>query len=98
MLGAVISPMWSRVPALDDRINAMLAGIGGVNFDVVGRGGTSCDQEKGLNLAEPRRQGLLLGLWSTCSRRHHGDQERQARPPRDRRRLRLLLRRAGGDH
>jgi ribose transport system substrate-binding protein len=40
------------VPALGDRVKGMLEGLKGVNADIVGQGATSCDQEKGLNLAQ----------------------------------------------
>ncbi|MCG6858490.1 MAG: sugar ABC transporter substrate-binding protein [Salaquimonas sp.] len=40
------------VPALDDRVNGMMEGLKGVSVDIVGKGATSCDQEKGLNLAQ----------------------------------------------
>ncbi|MDF2371988.1 MAG: sugar ABC transporter substrate-binding protein [Rhizobiaceae bacterium] len=40
------------VPALDDRVNGMLAGLEGVEVEVVGRGGTNCTQELGVSVAE----------------------------------------------
>ncbi len=40
------------VPALDDRVNGMLAGLEGVKVEVVGRGGTNCTQELGVSVAE----------------------------------------------
>jgi simple sugar transport system substrate-binding protein len=56
------------VPALDDRINGMLAGIEGVKIEVVGRGGTGCDQEKGLNLAQDflTKNPDLKAIYSAC--------------------------------
>jgi simple sugar transport system substrate-binding protein len=40
------------VPALDDRVNGMIEGLGSVKPDIVGRGGTDCTEEKGLNVAQ----------------------------------------------
>jgi ABC-type sugar transport system substrate-binding protein len=40
------------VPALDDRVNGMLEGLGGVNVNIVGRGGTNCTEELGINVAQ----------------------------------------------
>jgi ABC-type sugar transport system substrate-binding protein len=40
------------VPALDDRVNGMLEGLGGVKLDIVGRGATNCTEELGLNVAQ----------------------------------------------
>lgn len=40
------------VPALDDRVNGMLAGLEGVKVEVVGKGGTNCTQELGVSVAE----------------------------------------------
>lgn len=40
------------VPALDDRVNGMLAGLEGVDVKIVGRGGTNCTQELGVTVAE----------------------------------------------
>jgi len=40
------------VPALDDRVNGMLEGLGGVKVDIVGRGATNCTEELGINVAE----------------------------------------------
>jgi ABC-type sugar transport system substrate-binding protein len=40
------------VPALDDRVNGMLEGLQGVNVEIVGRGGTNCTEELGLNVAQ----------------------------------------------
>jgi ribose transport system substrate-binding protein len=41
-----------EVPPLNDRVKGMLDGLKGVKVNIVGRGATSCDQEKGLNLAQ----------------------------------------------
>ena len=40
------------VPALDDRVNGMLEGLGGVKVEVVGKGATNCTQELGTSVAE----------------------------------------------
>lgn len=40
------------VPALDDRVNGMLEGLKGVNVEIVGRGGTNCTEELGINVAQ----------------------------------------------
>ncbi len=40
------------VPALDDRVNGMLEGLGGVDVEIVGRGATNCTEELGINVAE----------------------------------------------
>jgi ABC-type sugar transport system substrate-binding protein len=40
------------VPALDDRVTGMLAGLEGVKVEVVGKGGTNCTQELGVSVAE----------------------------------------------
>ena len=40
------------VPALDDRVNGMLEGLGGVKVKIVGRGATNCTEELGISVAE----------------------------------------------
>ena len=40
------------VPALDDRVNGMLEGLGGLKVEIVGRGATNCTEELGLNVAQ----------------------------------------------
>jgi ribose transport system substrate-binding protein len=40
------------VPALDDRVNGMLEGLKGVEVNIVGKGGTDCTEEKGINVAQ----------------------------------------------
>jgi len=40
------------VPALDDRVNGMLEGLQSVKVEIVGRGGTNCTEELGINLAQ----------------------------------------------
>jgi simple sugar transport system substrate-binding protein len=40
------------VPALDDRVNGMMEGLGGLDVEVVGKTGTNCTEELGLSGAE----------------------------------------------
>jgi ABC-type sugar transport system substrate-binding protein len=40
------------VPALDDRVKGMLEGLKGVDAAIVGKGATSCTEEKGINVAQ----------------------------------------------
>jgi ABC-type sugar transport system substrate-binding protein len=40
------------VPALDDRVNGMIEGLGGLDVKIVGRGATGCTEEQGISLAE----------------------------------------------
>jgi simple sugar transport system substrate-binding protein len=40
------------VPALDDRVNGMLEGLGGLSVNIVGRGATNCTEELGINVAQ----------------------------------------------
>lgn len=40
------------VPALDDRVNGMLEGLGAVKAEIVGRGATNCTEELGINVVE----------------------------------------------
>ncbi|WP_374627821.1 sugar ABC transporter substrate-binding protein [Devosia sp.] len=40
------------VPALDDRVNGMLEGLDGLKVNIVGRGGTNCTEELGINVAQ----------------------------------------------
>src|SRR5690606_18079000 len=40
------------VPALDDRVNGMLEGLGDVKVEIVGRAGTNCTEELGISVAE----------------------------------------------
>ena len=39
-------------PALDDRVNGMLEGLGGLKLNVVGRAPTNCTEELGISAAE----------------------------------------------
>ena len=40
------------VPALDDRVNGMIEGLGGLKVNIVGKGATNCTEELGLNVAQ----------------------------------------------
>ena len=40
------------VPALDDRVNGMIEGLGAVKPNIVARGATGCTEEQGLNNAQ----------------------------------------------
>lgn len=40
------------VPALDDRVKGMLAGLDGLAVNLVGRNGTNCTEELGISVAE----------------------------------------------
>ena len=40
------------VPALDDRVNGMKEGLGGLDIKIVGNGATDCTEEKGINVAQ----------------------------------------------
>jgi simple sugar transport system substrate-binding protein len=40
------------VPALDDRVNGMIEGLGGLKVEIVGTGATNCTEELGLNVAQ----------------------------------------------
>lgn len=40
------------VPALDDRVNGMIEGLGGLDVKIVGRGATNCTEELGISVAE----------------------------------------------
>jgi len=40
------------VPALDDRVDGMIEGLGGLDVEVVGKTGTNCTEELGLSGAE----------------------------------------------
>ncbi len=40
------------VPALDDRVNGMIEGLGAIKPNIVGRGATNCTEELGISVAE----------------------------------------------
>ncbi len=56
------------VPALDDRVNGMLEGLKGVDVKIVGRGATSCTEEKGINVAQDilTANPHLVAIYSAC--------------------------------
>jgi ABC-type sugar transport system substrate-binding protein len=56
------------VPALDDRVNGMLEGLGGVKVEIVGRGATGCAEEAGLNLAQDilTANPEITAIYSAC--------------------------------
>jgi len=56
------------VPALDDRVNGMLEGMKGVDVKIVGRGATSCTEEKGINVAQDilTANPHLTAIYSAC--------------------------------
>ncbi len=56
------------VPALDDRVNGMLEGLKGVDVKIVGKGATSCTEEKGINVAQDilTANPDLKAIYSAC--------------------------------
>jgi ABC-type sugar transport system substrate-binding protein len=56
------------VPALDDRVNGMMEGLGGLKVDVVGKGATNCTQELGTSVAEDilTANPDLKAIYSAC--------------------------------
>lgn len=56
------------VPALDDRVNGMMEGLGAVKVNVVGKGATNCTQELGLSVAEDLLTANpgLKAIYSAC--------------------------------
>lgn len=56
------------VPALDDRVNGMLEGLGDREVEIVGRGATGCAEEQGLNLAQDimTANPELKAIYSAC--------------------------------
>ncbi len=56
------------VPALDDRVNGMKEGLGGLAVEIVGSGATDCTEEKGLALAEDilTANPDLKSIYSAC--------------------------------
>ena len=69
------------VPALDDRVNGMMEGLGGLKLEVVGKGATNCTQELGTSVAEDiltaksRSQGYLLCLRAAGGRSGSGNHQ-----------------------
>jgi ABC-type sugar transport system substrate-binding protein len=56
------------VPALDDRVNGMLKGLGDLQLKIVGRGATNCTEELGINVAEDllTTQSDLKAIYAAC--------------------------------
>jgi ABC-type sugar transport system substrate-binding protein len=56
------------VPALDDRVNGMLAGLDNPNVKIVGRGATGCGEENGINVAQDilTANPQLKAIYSAC--------------------------------
>jgi ABC-type sugar transport system substrate-binding protein len=56
------------VPALDDRVNGMIEGLGGLKVEIVGRGATGCTEEQGIALAEDllTKTADLKAIYAAC--------------------------------
>jgi len=56
------------VPALDDRVNGMLEGLGAVKVNIVGRAGTNCTEELGISVAEDllTKDPELKAIYAAC--------------------------------
>jgi ABC-type sugar transport system substrate-binding protein len=56
------------VPALDDRVNGMIEGLGAVKPNIVGRGATNCTEELGINVAEDllTKTPDLKAIYAAC--------------------------------
>lgn len=56
------------VPALDDRVNGMLEGLGERKLEIVGRGGTNCTEELGISVAEDllTKDPELDAIYAAC--------------------------------
>ncbi len=56
------------VPSLDDRVNGMLEGLGGVKVDIVGRLPTNCTEELGISAAEDllTKHPDLKAIYAAC--------------------------------
>ena len=56
------------VPSLDDRVKGMLEGLKGVDVKVVGKGATSCTEEKGIDVAQDilTANPGLKAIYSAC--------------------------------
>ena len=55
-------------PSLDDRVNGMIEGLGGLDVKIVGRGATDCTEEKGISVAEDilTANPDLKSIYSAC--------------------------------
>lgn len=56
------------VPALDDRVNGMMEGLGGLKLEVVGRSATNCTEELGISGAEDllTKTPDLKAIYAAC--------------------------------
>jgi ABC-type sugar transport system substrate-binding protein len=56
------------VPALDDRVNGMLEGLGAVKVEIVGRAGTNCTEELGISVAQDllTKDPDLKAIYAAC--------------------------------
>ena len=84
------------VAPLNDRVQGMLQGLGGLKVDIVGRGRTACEPDKGQQMPKTSDgpsgcQSDLFSVRPARRDRRDGDQERQARSQGDPGRVRLLL-------
>jgi simple sugar transport system substrate-binding protein len=57
-----------EVAPLNDRVEGMLQGLGGVKVDIVGRGRTACEPDKGQQIAEDilTAHPELKAIYSAC--------------------------------
>lgn len=56
------------VPALDDRVNGMMEGLGGLKLEIVGRSATNCTEELGISGAEDllTKTPDLKAIYAAC--------------------------------
>lgn len=56
------------VPSLDDRVKGMMAGLGGLEVKIVGRGATKCTEELGVNVAQDilAKDPEVKSIYSAC--------------------------------
>ena len=56
------------VPALDDRVNGMLEGLGGLKLNIIGKAATNCTEELGIAGAEDMltNQADLDAIYAAC--------------------------------
>ena len=56
------------VPSLDDRVKGMMAGLGGLEVKIVGRGATKCTEELGVNVAQDilTKDPNVKSIYSAC--------------------------------
>ena len=70
------------VPALDDRVNGMIEGLGGLDVKIVGRGATDCTEEKGISVAEDilTANPDLKSIYAACGHRRPVRRRRSRTP------------------